>query len=502
MNRFGTTTRRLVATRIDGGLVVEARRPGPAGLSTARFGDGRVSVAVDTAEPDLVVSVTVDLPDLAGGRPSGNAPSGAGSSGDGATAAGRPGDFLLGGPVGEVLWWLLGDDASASMERWWPGVEVGSSIELWSGPPVDPMLDDPRRRAQVRFRSSAAESVGRLALATGEIGRRNREPGPNALALVEAAVLAAQAEPFGPVPSARVLLDAAARHLSGLGDDWLDHLGPVGIQRLDEHIDPWRGLLGGFDALDLLRRYDRAADHARRRPGRAPVAFDVPAPSIAPRAGSAVGVPPPMAPSAARPRLASADVEQVAAARSAEAGVGGVPVSVSLRADLPGGGRVVDAEVLDDHLVVHVSGIENAGLWLRAFRPGPAPTLLALAPFDAPHRWRSARAVVPRDVDPSRLLVDVTARPEVPWRSADGDATERAFRLGVDAARASRRDDPDAADRWSRCADAWAVAGDREREGRAARLADHEVRHARRPRLRSTAPRTDEGPLAVDLLDP
>lgn len=472
MNRLGALVEEVTARRLaDGSVRIEASRPGPAGLSVAHLAEGTVVVAVDTAEPDHVSSIVLLEPDQSIGR-----------------FAPLIFDRLLDGPTAEAL------------RNWWegrPSLDSEPTV-LWHGEP-ERYLDDPDMRIRVLPRTMATGllEVGRFAVASDAVARRHLAPGGVALALTEMAALAGVIESAEPLPAASTLMAAAARHLDRLDpsdDTWLEPLGQDDLVRIVNRLRPWRGMLDGLSGgREVFERFDRAVRHARRIWGPAAVVRSRLAASPAPirrEAAAAAGPPPPIAAEAAAEPLPDA-------ARKL-----GRSVDVLLADDVSADVRIIDAAIVDDHLIVHVGGALEPDLWLRAFRPDRPPTILALVPFDQPtRRWRTARAVLPASAALGELLVDVTTRPERPWRSADGNLLRRAVGSGEVAARASRRGDPDAADRWADCADAWNTYGDADRSGRAARLAEYEAAAQRDLKRRFGRNGLEEGPLVVDLFD-
>jgi hypothetical protein len=135
-------------------------------------------------------------------------------------------------------------------------------------------------------------------------------------------------------------------------------------------------------------------------------------------------------------------------------------------------GRVISAERDDHHLVVHLGGLGDRPGWLRVYRAGSPPRLLALAPVAETGRpWRTAVALIGPEVTTGDLLVDVTDAPSEPWRSPATRRTERAGHLGREAARVTRRAAAlgrsagrhgrvGAELAWQDCARAWDDAGD------------------------------------------
>ena len=472
MNRLGALVEEVTARRLaDGSVRIEAWRPGPAGLSVAHLAEGTVVVAVDTAEPDHVSSILLLEPDRSIGRF----------------------DPLL-------FDRLLDDPTGSALRNWWqgrPSLESEPTV-LWSGEP-DAFLDDPdmRIRASPRTMATGVLEVGRFAVASDAVARRRLAPGGVALALTEMAALAGVIEASRPQPAASTLMAAAGRHLDRLDpsdDTWLEPLGQDDLVRLFDRLRPWRRMLDGLPGgTEVFERFDRAVRHARGIWGTAAVVRSRLAASPAPlrrEAAAAAGPPPPIAAEAAAEPLHDA------ARKLAH------PVDVLLADDVSADVRIIDSAIVDDHLIVHVGGAQEPELWLRAFRPDRPPTILALVPFDEPTLpWRTARAVLPASAAFGRLLVDVTTRPERPWRSPDGNLLLRAVGRGEVAARASRRGDPDAADRWADCADAWNTYGDAERSGRAARLAEYEAAAQQDLKRRFGRNGLEEGPLVIDLFD-
>jgi hypothetical protein len=113
---------------------------------------------------------------------------------------------------------------------------------------------------------------------------------------------------------------------------------------------------------------------------------------------------------------------------------------------------------------------ELPNLYLRVFRRSPAPVPIALVPFVGT-RFNSANAtaVVPRVLDGTNLLVEVTDAPDSPFLTPTLRATLRAVRIGRDASRYGRRAEPDqASETWMRSANLWRATSDERRANLAA----------------------------------
>lgn len=115
-----------------------------------------------------------------------------------------------------------------------------------------------------------------------------------------------------------------------------------------------------------------------------------------------------------------------------------------------------------------------------------------------------ARALVPPDITPAHLVIDLTDQPGAPLgRSATGEAVQRAVAAGRRACRAERLgDEPQAEQQWHDSADAWRAGDDDRRAGMARSFAEGAVIYQgtdQRTRTRGRRRAVDE-PFAADQI--
>jgi hypothetical protein len=125
--------------------------------------------------------------------------------------------------------------------------------------------------------------------------------------------------------------------------------------------------------------------------------------------------------------------------------------------------------------------------------------MVAMAPFHrSSHRTAQAQVLVPVDLPPDEIALDVTLEPEAAWRSPALHAVERAVDLGRRACRAERMGDrPDAWESWNDCAEEWGRIGDIERSQQARDYAEENPDRRGTPRRRDSQRR----PFAIDWFD-
>ena len=397
MNRLGVRTTRVEARPWgDGGLVLHATPPGPAGVATARLAGGAVTVTADVAEPDHVVAVAVErFEDPA---------------------------------VADVLDGLLDDPTLEGLRAWWPRrADRPNGAVVWSGVP-DPGVDDPRVRRSAGYaaRIVGAVEVGPLALAASEAIRRSRPPGVTALALAEVAVRGVAVGHLRPDPRPGDVLRAALAGLDRLDDvdtDWIDRFAPAVLDDLRRHVVDWPRSLPALDdgprMIEWLDDLLAPGGAVARRPFGARLRRAAP-PAAAPAAE----------PTALHDLAAGAVAEVAEAAPGIVAPADAAPTAtVVLRADLGHDARLVGVEHDTDHLIVHVGGVEAAEVWLRvsarpgarAVRPGPVRRVGPVVAFGAGPgaARRSGGGVAGRRHD----------RGPAPWRSDDARSIERCVQL-------------------------------------------------------------------------
>lgn len=132
--------------------------------------------------------------------------------------------------------------------------------------------------------------------------------------------------------------------------------------------------------------------------------------------------------------------------------------------------EVVAATRERHHVSVVVRGRDGtASPWLRlSSGADESPVPLAVVPFRA-NRFRSqqARALAP----PGPVTAEVVVRPSSPSLAGPWGRAIAAVSAGRHAVRGLRAGEPDGAERWGACADAWSDAGDVVRAETAAQLA-------------------------------
>lgn len=457
-----------VANLSDQLLVVTGERPdGPAGLVVVELLDGSAELAVDTAEPDTVLS-------LALARPLDD-------------PAHRLARLILGPVIADALLpWLdrAGGPGSGSGPRG-PSPVGQTSVRL--GDRDTDRHSDSEPSAQ-RVRPGAfgpGPLLGRLALGLAELTRPDLTDLEVAASLVEMGTLAGDLGPgLDPSPSGLALATAGIERWELLGpDDW--ETNPVVLEVVGIRQARWAKSLHQLDPTlaDRLRRLRTARFNrmdAAARSGRARGAVSGPLPPAAAAAGPL--------------DLVTYRNEMVAAAEQA------APPTLEVLFDPDVDGWLISADHDGHHLVVHLGGLGDRPCWLRVHRRGTPLRLLALAPVEPGNRrWRQAVALIGPEVGSDDLIVDVTADPTQPWQSDSTRRVRRASRLGVEAARLSRqqvaagaarprRQNPVAA-AWMECSQAWDEAGDQQRAARASQ-------HSLDPPVPSWARRD---PLLTDL---
>lgn len=492
MNRTGPLVSQLTASVDDAGLiVVSGIVPGPAGLARSLLAEGSVTIDVDVAEPANLVALHYP-----------------------------PGDFDR-WPVQPVLTAmfdrLVVDELRAlDVDRIGP-----DGVVVWQGDRPPPGAPSSHLRL-LAHRTGELGQVGRLVLATGELTRTERSPLGIAIGLAEAAGLAdTLGQSLGPQPDAPSLTDAAMRHLqqwqpnrstgpTGRGGNpaeaWIDRLEPRHRQVLHDLLERLARRLRLQD-VTVAEALDTVIARLRRSGSRHPSGDDLPDLPMA--AGTAPAM------RSVAESAGAFDDDGVSAARLSDLAklpsrVFPIAMPAAAKLDAPRvlvdpaleRVQVTSTRVADGHLLVKGRGQVDDEAWLRLFEPGvpagSAPILVAMAPLRATGigRW-AARILQPGDTDLRRALADLTPTPRDPWRSPPLRAAVAATDLGAAAARASRRGDPDAADRWDAVADAWTRAGDPNRAITATRLAEA----ADDPAMRANRADLTTGPLATDLVE-
>lgn len=498
MNGLGPLVDRLVATISPDGLVIgSARPPGPAGLAHTTLAEGALELEVDVAEPDNLVGLRFAV--------------------DRAS--------LVGGPLGWALRAILGqrglDQLLPLVNRDLADIGPNDEVTIWQGNPV-PVRLGARALAARAEHVGGLEQLGRLALRTAELTRTERSALGTAIGLFDLAENARTvSKQFQPMPRSDQLTDAAYGHLrrwaGDPADDWWvedvsmqhrDQLTEL-VERMARHIrlsdPPLAQQL--HHLIDTIREMDHdstswgAAAHPSRGQGPHDALGSLFDAAQRMPASAAFGPP----------------TEHLAAFSAAPAWTG------DEEDDETGGRRpievvidpaLVDVDqatgvVSDGHVHVEGNGTFDDKVWVRVFRFDPEPVMIAMAPVHALRigAW-SARALLPADAPREQLRADITATPSDPWRSAIIRDALGAVDLGAQAARATRRGDANAAQRWSYTAAAWADIGDTDRAHAAERLAETADDQTRtRPRTRRTpGPRNsrgfaDAGPLAIDLVE-
>lgn len=410
-------------------LVLTSRPPGPAGLAVVTLLDGASSLAVDTAEPDTVLHLS--LPD---------GPDGPDRSDD---------------RTRRLVAAVLDPAAAAELARWSARPSPRTPL------PLHPTAIDPR------FARPSLGRLGlfaRLAVGLDEVVRPDLTGAALAASLVDLGALALDLADLGPVPDGAELVIAGLDRWEDLDpDEWDDD--DALLAATTRHSPQWRKSVYAHrpdlaDRLEVLARDLRRDQQDRAVLATFPTLSDAPPPAAsvgraAARRGGAVGEPA----RAAAPRP--------------------LPV-VDVLFDAELDGRLIAAERVGHHLTVHLGGLGPDDLWFRVFEAGtePHPRLLALAPVGPSERtWRTAVALIGPDVADRDLRADVTRHPREPLRSTVVRRTERATHLGRVAARLSRTSAqggsrPAAREAWLRCAGAWEDAGDLARARRALEYAD------------------------------
>jgi hypothetical protein len=153
-----------------------------------------------------------------------------------------------------------------------------------------------------------------------------------------------------------------------------------------------------------------------------------------------------------------------------------LPVEVAPDLDVDPNSSVLTGGVLRVGATGTISA--RSPLYLRVFRNDKGRTPLAIVPFeDTGFDGANATAVVPRELGPKHLLVEVTNTPHEAYLTSSVRAVMHAVRVGQDASRYQRRgDDYDASREWSRCADEWRDLEDERRANLAEAYANDEPR--------------------------
>jgi hypothetical protein len=280
-------------------------------------------------------------------------------------------------------------------------------------------------------------TLGRLALLLAEHDNPRRSDAARAAAALEAANLVGDLDPELRVDQRpEELWREAATALDDATSDAPDEL--LGQLRL---------AAARSEAMDaaLSRRLARIA--ARLEPGAVGMVLGLTSPDFA--AFPAAPASPERRTAAAAPRF-------------------DVTVEVAPDLDVAPATAALDAGVLRVGATGTRSELPN--LYLRVFRRASEPVPIALVPFVGT-RFDSANAtaVVPRVLDGTNLLVEVTDAPDSPFLAPTLRATMRAVRIGRDASRYGRRAELDqASETWMRSADMWRANGDERRANLAA----------------------------------
>lgn len=398
----------------DDEVLVSGDQPGPAGLSAVSFLDGAANLAVDTADPSQVVRLSL--------------PTG-------------PDDR-----VRRLVDAVLDAASAADLLRWMEGRSPRPPGALGVAP------EDPRI---ARLPTGRLELFGRLAVGLEELLRPDLTEAALAAALVDLGASAFDLSALGPGPDGAALVTAGLERWESLDSDAWDEESQRLLAAISRKRPQWMKSLWPHDPALVDRLEVLSGELSDRMRHVRPVA-----------AYAAIESLPEVTRMATR-----------APAPGVAAGAPAVPVvDVSFDADLDG--RLISAERVEHHLVVHLGGLADAGdLWLRVYELGSVPRLLAIAPVGAPERtWRTAVALVGPDVADHDLAADVTRHPREPFRSPAVHRTERAVHLGRVAARAARNreqgDGDVVMDAWDRCAEAWDHAGDQPRADQARRYAE------------------------------
>jgi hypothetical protein len=428
----------LVATATADQVVVSSdHAPGPAGLVVVHLLGGDATLAVDTIEPATLVSIALSRP--------------------------------LGDAERRVAHRVLGAPHADAVVRW--AGPAGSGRPRVVDPPVLPLpgtqgRGDPGRGRVTTIAAGPLPLLGRLALGLEELTRAGLTDPHLALGLVDLGVLALDLTPgLDPDPAGLVLAVAGIERWELVGPDGWDDAGPDLLAATARRSVRWHKSLFAADPslagrLEVLMRSrpNRSAAGAGATTGT----------GRARHHGLPVAGPPASAPPATVAAAPVPGAGPIAAERAATTAPPAIEVAFAPDLD----GRLISAERDDHHLVVHLGGLGDRPGWLRVYRAGSPPRLLALAPVVETGRpWRTAVALIGPEVATGDLLVDVTDAPSEPWRSPATRRTERAGHLGREAARITRRaaglgrsagreGRAGAEVAWQDCARAWDDAGD------------------------------------------
>lgn len=427
---------------LTGAIVLTGWGPGPAGVSGLTLAGGGLELSVDHAGPLNIVSVAIDAVD------------------DDVVAAL---DILLVGSARRVL------------------DEIGTTRRV-----VWPLDDVDRVGARRAARPTPLARLGRLAILRSEVERLGISGEVRAAGLVELANLTVDApRALGVAPTAEALWRTGVERLAAAGAAWFADLGARAAQELSFALQ-WS--VKGLHSVDpaLADTAAQLADLARPRRGGLP---DAPAFDAGP-----ISMQPSM-----KVRLDLGG--ETPAAKAALSTVAGRPGGVGLEVQVvpPLDARARSASLQDGHVAVELVGlVDPPSVWCRAFLVGGRPVLLAMAPFHrSSYRTAQARVLVPVDLPPDAIALDVTLEPEAGWRSPALHAVERAVDLGRRACRAERMGDrPDAWESWHDCAEEWDRAGDVDRSQQALAYAE-----ANPDRRGTPGRRAGQRPFAIDWFD-